>query len=38
VVECGVHASPAARKASDHLPIWAILETKTPTNRTGATG
>jgi endonuclease/exonuclease/phosphatase family metal-dependent hydrolase len=25
VVECGVHASPAARKASDHLPIWAVL-------------
>ncbi|RXD05521.1 endonuclease [Sphingomonas sp. UV9] len=28
VVECGVHASPAARKASDHLPIWAMLEPK----------
>jgi endonuclease/exonuclease/phosphatase family metal-dependent hydrolase len=27
VVDCGVHASAAARKASDHLPIWAILET-----------
>jgi endonuclease/exonuclease/phosphatase family metal-dependent hydrolase len=26
IVDCGVHASPAARKASDHLPIWAILE------------
>ncbi|MEG3159981.1 endonuclease/exonuclease/phosphatase family protein [Sphingomonas sp. LB2R24] len=26
VVDCGVHASPAARKASDHLPIWAMLE------------
>jgi endonuclease/exonuclease/phosphatase family metal-dependent hydrolase len=26
VVECGVHASPAARKGSDHLPIWAVLE------------
>jgi endonuclease/exonuclease/phosphatase family metal-dependent hydrolase len=25
VVECGVHTSPAARKASDHLPIWATL-------------
>lgn len=25
VVDCGVHASPAARKASDHLPIWAVL-------------
>ncbi|HKR16383.1 endonuclease/exonuclease/phosphatase family protein [Rhizorhapis sp.] len=22
----GVHDSPAARKASDHLPIWAVLE------------
>jgi len=21
--DCGVHLSPAARKASDHLPIWA---------------
>ncbi|HEU0045108.1 endonuclease/exonuclease/phosphatase family protein [Sphingomonas sp.] len=26
VADCGVHASPSARKASDHLPIWAILE------------
>jgi endonuclease/exonuclease/phosphatase family metal-dependent hydrolase len=26
IVDCGVHASPAARKASDHLPIWAVLE------------
>lgn len=26
VVECGVHASAAARKGSDHLPIWAVLE------------
>jgi endonuclease/exonuclease/phosphatase family metal-dependent hydrolase len=26
VVDCGVHTSPAARKASDHLPIWAMLE------------
>lgn len=26
VRDCGVHASPAARKASDHLPIWAELE------------
>jgi endonuclease/exonuclease/phosphatase family metal-dependent hydrolase len=25
VVECGVHASAAARKTSDHLPIWATL-------------
>ena len=26
VADCGVHASPNARKASDHLPIWAVLE------------
>ena len=26
VLDCGVHASPAARRASDHLPIWAVLE------------
>ena len=26
VVECGVHMTAAARKASDHLPIWATLE------------
>ena len=26
VVECGVHASLAARTASDHLPIWATLD------------
>lgn len=26
VVDCGVHDSPASRKASDHLPIWAVLE------------
>lgn len=25
IVECGVHQSAAARKASDHLPIWADL-------------
>lgn len=25
VVECGVHESAAARRASDHLPIWAEL-------------
>ncbi len=25
VVDCGVHASATARKASDHLPIWAKL-------------
>ena len=26
LLDCGVHASAAARKASDHLPIWAQLE------------
>jgi endonuclease/exonuclease/phosphatase family metal-dependent hydrolase len=26
IVDCGVHASPASRVASDHLPIWAQLE------------
>lgn len=26
VTECGVHTSPAARKASDHLPIWADVK------------
>ncbi|WP_326524359.1 endonuclease/exonuclease/phosphatase family protein [Sphingomonas sp.] len=26
IVDCGVHASLAARTASDHLPIWARLE------------
>ena len=26
VVECGAHHSAASRKASDHLPIWAVLE------------
>lgn len=25
VVRCGVHVSPAARVASDHLPIWAEI-------------
>jgi endonuclease/exonuclease/phosphatase family metal-dependent hydrolase len=25
IAECGVHVSPAARVASDHLPIWALL-------------
>lgn len=25
VVDCGVHASPVAKRASDHLPIWAVL-------------
>ena len=26
IVESGVHMSAAARTASDHLPIWAIIE------------
>ena len=26
VVDCGVHASATARRASDHLPIWAVLD------------
>jgi endonuclease/exonuclease/phosphatase family metal-dependent hydrolase len=26
IAECGVHASHAARTASDHLPIWARVE------------
>ena len=26
IVDCGVHHSAASRKASDHLPIWAMLE------------
>jgi endonuclease/exonuclease/phosphatase family metal-dependent hydrolase len=26
IVEAGVHHSPASRKASDHLPIWANLD------------
>ena len=26
VIDCGVHATPTARRASDHLPIWAVLE------------
>ncbi|MDB5695750.1 MAG: endonuclease [Sphingomonas bacterium] len=26
VVDCGVHTTPAARIASDHLPIWAVLD------------
>ncbi|PZQ60806.1 MAG: endonuclease [Sphingomonas taxi] len=26
IAGCGVHQSPAARVASDHLPIWAELE------------
>ncbi|WP_267379504.1 MULTISPECIES: endonuclease/exonuclease/phosphatase family protein [unclassified Sphingomonas] len=26
VIGCGVHASAQARKTSDHLPIWAMVE------------
>lgn len=26
VADCGVHASATARRASDHLPVWAVLE------------
>ncbi|QJB70243.1 endonuclease/exonuclease/phosphatase family protein [Parasphingorhabdus halotolerans] len=26
LIDCGVFESPSARKASDHLPIWAKLE------------
>ena len=26
VIACGAHHSAASRKASDHLPIWAMLE------------
>jgi len=26
VTDCGVHSSAAARKTSDHLPIWATLQ------------
>jgi endonuclease/exonuclease/phosphatase family metal-dependent hydrolase len=26
VVDCGVHSSAISRRASDHLPIWAELE------------
>lgn len=27
---CGVHNSPLARHASDHLPVWAVLEPALP--------
>jgi endonuclease/exonuclease/phosphatase family metal-dependent hydrolase len=26
IIDCGVWHSPTARKASDHLPIWAMIE------------
>ena len=25
ILDCGVHHSAAARKASDHLPVWAVI-------------
>jgi endonuclease/exonuclease/phosphatase family metal-dependent hydrolase len=25
VLDCGVHASATSRRASDHLPIWAVI-------------
>ena len=27
IADCGVHHTPASRTASDHLPIWARIET-----------
>ena len=30
VVDCGVLASATARKASDHLPIWAVIDPASP--------
>ncbi len=26
ILDCGVHQSAGARRASDHLPIWAVLD------------
>jgi len=26
IAKCGVHQSPTARKASDHFPVWAVLD------------
>jgi endonuclease/exonuclease/phosphatase family metal-dependent hydrolase len=26
IAECGVHQSPAARRASDHYPVWAVVK------------
>ncbi|MES2045160.1 MAG: endonuclease/exonuclease/phosphatase family protein [Pseudomonadota bacterium] len=26
VLDCGVHSSACSRRASDHLPVWAVLE------------
>jgi endonuclease/exonuclease/phosphatase family metal-dependent hydrolase len=28
IAECGVHQSATARKASDHYPVWAVLENR----------
>jgi endonuclease/exonuclease/phosphatase family metal-dependent hydrolase len=30
LIDCGVHASVAARRASDHLPVWASFDVMTP--------
>jgi endonuclease/exonuclease/phosphatase family metal-dependent hydrolase len=30
IVDCGVHDSATARVASDHLPIWAVIEPCAP--------
>jgi endonuclease/exonuclease/phosphatase family metal-dependent hydrolase len=30
IVDAGVHASATARRASDHLPIWAMIELPSP--------
>ncbi len=32
IVDCGVHHSAAARAASDHLPIWAVIGPVPPTS------
>jgi endonuclease/exonuclease/phosphatase family metal-dependent hydrolase len=26
IAECGVHQSAAARRASDHFPVWAVVK------------
>ena len=30
IIDCGVHMSACARRASDHLPIWAVLAPLSP--------
>jgi endonuclease/exonuclease/phosphatase family metal-dependent hydrolase len=30
IAECGVHLSATAKRASDHYPIWAVLEKTSP--------